>query len=65
MNVEEKVKFLKWMLGYWYISDHGDHCVVKKGRTKRKFKYEKYMTAESLQEDIRKYMSSELNYGWK
>lgn len=65
MNVEEKDKFLKWALNYWYISDNGDHCVVKKGRTKRKFKYAKYVTAEEMQEDIRKYMSSELNYGWK
>ena len=65
MNVEEKVKFLKWALSYWYISDNGDYALVRKGRTKRKFKYEKYTTAEEMQDDIRKYMSSELNYGWK
>lgn len=59
MNTQEAAKFLKWALDYWYVSYDNGIVTVRKGRTRRKFKMDKYRTAEDLIDDIHRYMNDD------
>lgn len=51
---------------HWYISLIDENTLlVRKGRTKKKFKINKYKSSEELIKSIEEYMSMEKNEGWR
>lgn len=64
MTTEDK-KLQEYIEQHWYISIFEQTLIVKKGRTKKKFKLSKYDNFDDLLKDINQYMSCEKNFGWK
>lgn len=59
-------KLIDYIKERWYISKIDDNTLlVIKGRTKKKFKIDKYESSEELIKSIEKYMSTEKHEGWR
>lgn len=59
-------QLIDYIKEHWYISTIDENTLlVRKGRTKKKFKIDKYKSSEELIKSIEEYMSMEKHEGWR